>query len=406
MADTYDYMKVSDGTGDAALMHITTPRIIGATVIQVDTVVGVPAFFIATYGTLLSSGFIDPTTKRDFYGHTSAGTLVIDGFCAGSTDSANTTGQVVVIKPNTQWANDVIALAQVSHNNDGTLKTAALSTIFPPSEVSFDFIVPGGAVLSGTGYGTTLNWSLSAGVVYIGGKRLTVAAATGTVIASKDTYFDLLDPGGTNTVATLVNTGGNIVANNAASPALAASSVRLGIIVSGVTIAAATSVNQGQMSATVPVVSGNFLSVTDTSGNLICPRDPLRRILGYRQATSSQSTSSGSYVDLTGLSCPVIVPAGRNVKVYGFMGLVGVSSAGAGSKMALVDATASNTFAEYIAPVANAGYQLSSSPVGFPVIPAAGARTYKAQLGLYGAAATIATNAATAEPIFIAVELA
>jgi hypothetical protein len=104
MADT-DYLAASDGTGDAALMHVSTPRTAGATIIQVDTVAGVPAFFIGTWGTLLATGFIDPTTKRDFFGHVNAGTLVIDKMAPGNVDGGNTTGQVVVIKPSTPTQN-------------------------------------------------------------------------------------------------------------------------------------------------------------------------------------------------------------------------------------------------------------------------------------------------------------
>jgi hypothetical protein len=118
MADT-DYLAASDGTGDAALMHITTPRTALATIIQVDTVSGVPAFFIGTWGTLLASGFIDPATKRDFFGHVNAGTLVIDKMAPGNTDGGNTTGQVVVIKPSTPTQNLVGNFVKTSLNNFG-----------------------------------------------------------------------------------------------------------------------------------------------------------------------------------------------------------------------------------------------------------------------------------------------
>src|SRR5665213_3663672 len=110
MALDQTYLQVSDGTGDASLMHITSNRSIGSTVIDVDTVVGIPAKFIATSGTLLSTGFMDPATITNFYGHLSGSTLVIDGFVTGSSDVGNTSGQVVTIKPNTVWANMVAAL--------------------------------------------------------------------------------------------------------------------------------------------------------------------------------------------------------------------------------------------------------------------------------------------------------
>lgn len=103
----YDYLHASDGTGDAALMHITADRAPASTTIDVDSVSDVPAKFIGTSGTVLPSGLIDPATKTDFKGHTSGSTLIIDSFEPGSTDVGNTAGQVVIIKPNTGWANRV-----------------------------------------------------------------------------------------------------------------------------------------------------------------------------------------------------------------------------------------------------------------------------------------------------------
>ena len=40
MAD-YDYLPASNGSGDAALMHVTVTRTTGATTISVDSVVNV-----------------------------------------------------------------------------------------------------------------------------------------------------------------------------------------------------------------------------------------------------------------------------------------------------------------------------------------------------------------------------
>jgi hypothetical protein len=103
----YQYLPASNGSGDAPLMHLTVNRTIGSTVYTVDSVVNVPTNFIATCGTLLSTGFIDPTTMVNFKGHVSGSTLIIDGFEPGSSDTGNTTGQVIVIKPTTGWANRV-----------------------------------------------------------------------------------------------------------------------------------------------------------------------------------------------------------------------------------------------------------------------------------------------------------
>ncbi|MGI9028160.1 MAG: phage baseplate protein [Candidatus Saccharimonadales bacterium] len=111
----YDYLPVSDGTGDAPLMTITAVRLIGATTISIDTVARVPAKFIGTYGTLLPTNLIDPATKCDFRGRVSGTSLVIDGFEPGSVDAGNVEGQVVIIKPNSGWSDRVAQAVQSVH---------------------------------------------------------------------------------------------------------------------------------------------------------------------------------------------------------------------------------------------------------------------------------------------------
>lgn len=105
----YDYLKASDGSGDPALMTINTDRLIGSTTLVVNTVLNVPAKFIGTSGTKLATGFIDPSTKTEFLGHVSGGGLVIDSFEPGYSDAGNTSGQVIVVRPATGWANRVAA---------------------------------------------------------------------------------------------------------------------------------------------------------------------------------------------------------------------------------------------------------------------------------------------------------
>ena len=178
-------------------------------------------------------------------------------------------------------------------------------------ELVFDHIVAGSGVWSGLGYGTTLTAAMTAATCYINGRRIVIAAiATRTFTASKDTYVDVLDNlDGTGTVVYTE------VANNAASPALAANSVRMAIIVSGATIAAVGSINQGEDTKVLPIASSIPYAVTDSLGNLICPRDPARKLLGMRQITTSFSTASGTAVAVTGLTVPVIVPLGRKIKI-------------------------------------------------------------------------------------------
>lgn len=145
------YLQVSDGTGDAALMHVTAGRSIGGTVITVDTVVGVPAKFIAVSGTLLPTGFMDPATLTNFYGHVSGSTLIIEGFCDGSADAGNTIGQVVAIKPNTVWANMVATLIR-SMNPVGSLYFNASDNTNPATLLGFGTWVAFGAGQVPVGY--------------------------------------------------------------------------------------------------------------------------------------------------------------------------------------------------------------------------------------------------------------
>lgn len=151
----YDFLKVSDGTGDAALMHVQTLRAPASTTIDVDTVAGVPAKFIATYGKLLASGLLDPSSKRDFKGHVSGSDLVIDGFMPGSTDNGNAEGDVVVIKPNSHWANKVAIFIQNMTNNGTPANTtvaalAATAITATTLATSGDVTVGGNIAITGT----------------------------------------------------------------------------------------------------------------------------------------------------------------------------------------------------------------------------------------------------------------
>lgn len=178
------------------------------------------------------------------------------------------------------------------------------------------FVITGG-VWTGDSLGVNRNASMTAISVYINNRTIAIAAVTGrTFTASKDTYVDILD--NQDGTGTLVYTE---VANNAASPALASNSMRIGIIVTGATtIAAAGSINQGQPDKVLPIASSVPYSVADSLGNRICNRDPDGVLLGYRQGVANQTfTSLGTNVQITPCSCAVILPGGRNVKITIFI---------------------------------------------------------------------------------------
>ena len=301
-------------------------------------------------------------------------------------------------------APDKIPIVDDSGNITGyTTHTQFLDTV-PDSSVNtadlvrliFDHVVSGG-VWTGDAYASTRNASMTAMVCYINGLPITIAAVTArSFTASKDTYIDVLSNG--DNTGTLVYTE---VANNAASPALAASSIRIGIIVTGASnIASVASINQGQEGKLLPIASSTPYMTTDSLGNLICPRDPNRRILGYRQNVSNQ-TYTTPYATVPGLTCPVIVPAGRKIKITHWARSLS-SSGGAGTNSFIAIVESSTVLAEgaSTAYTANAAVNPLAEAV---LTPSAGLHTYLGQCKTDAGTGTIA-GAAT-YPNFIRVEL-
>lgn len=185
------------------------------------------------------------------------------------------------------------------------------SPVTRDSEHFFDHIASG-LVITADNAGTNRNASMTAGIVYINGRRISISAVVArTYTASRDTYVDILD--NLDGTGTLVYTE---VTNNNASPALAANSTRIGIVVTGAsTIATANSINQGQEDRLLPIVSSIPYAVCDSLGNVIANRSPDKAIIGFRQSTTTYTASGTS--GITGMSTPVIIPAGRKVKITG-----------------------------------------------------------------------------------------
>src|SRR5690554_6039643 len=144
----YEYLRVSDGNGDAALMHVVEDRDPGATTMKVDSITNVPQLFIATYGTLNPNGLIDPATKRDFYGHKDGSNLEIDGFLPGNTDDGNTEGDVVVIKPNTGWS-DLVAAFIANLTGNGTPEDITVANLVAQAISAASLETSGSATIGG-----------------------------------------------------------------------------------------------------------------------------------------------------------------------------------------------------------------------------------------------------------------
>lgn len=298
-------------------------------------------------------------------------------------------------------ASGAVQGSSVVSTGDIQVRSTSIETI--RSETEFDYVASGG-VWSGDAYASTRNASMTAVTCYINGRRGTIAAVTSrSFTASKDTYVDILNDSGT---FSLVYTE---VTNNAASPALAANSVRLAIIVTGASnIANVGSVNQGEENKVLPIASSIAYTTTDSLGNLICPRDPNRRTLGYKQITSNVSAVASSVTQATGLTCPTIVPTGRKVKVTVFAPRVGNNVAN------------TNNYLSIWLGAVSSGSQIAESfttqPAGFTNIEqffvveglyslTSGSLTFNAGYTNSGGGSTTTIKSTTNGPTFIRVEL-
>ena len=307
-------------------------------------------------------------------------------------------------------ASDVVTTAKILDANvtaakiaDDVITDAKMATAVKPvtiaNETTFAHVASGG-VWTADNVGVNLNASMTALVCYINGQRIAVSAVTARAFTlNVDTYIDILNTAGVGSVVYTT------AATNAASPALAANSIRIGIIQAAATITATTKVNQGQEDRVFPIASSIPYAVTDSLGNLICPRDPSRRVLGYRQiiVNATSTTDSTSATDMTGLNLTCIIPAGRKTKITGYIGLGSSSVASNAVNMRLYD----NTSTAYIA---TAGSSTNASGDSVSCNPSAnsslsGTRSFKAQLYRGSNAATANGNGSVVNPNYIMVEL-
>ena len=268
------------------------------------------------------------------------------------------------------------------------------------SEMAFDFVASGLA-WSADAAGSTRNASMSAGVVYINGRRISISGVTARAFtASRDTYIDVLD--NQDGTGTLVYTE---VTNNNSSPALASNSLRIGIIVTGASnIAASSSINQGQLDRVLPIASSIPYTYTDSIGNIICPRDgSSKRMIGYRQATATTATTGTG--DVPPCNMNVIVPSNRSIKAEAFGG--GMTSSVANSAVLLViqDVTAGVQLASGGSATNASGDAAFATPFRHYTPSASGARNIKLQVARGTNAATVNTNGSSTNPVQLAVYL-
>jgi len=325
--------------------------------------------------------------------------VIVTPATASAVNEVTVTNAATTVAPSIS-ASGSDAAVDLNLRGKGIAKTVTIGAgqtkIYP-----FDY-VDSGLVWSGDAYGSTRNASMTSGVVVINGNPVTVASVTArTFTASRDTYIDVLDAG--NGTGTLVYTE---VTNNAASPALAANSIRIGIIITGAsTIANVGSVNQGQEDKLLPITSSTPYAVTDSLGNLVCPRDSSRRIIGYRQITTGFSTTSTTAVLVTGLTMPIIVPTNRKIKLSLVARSIGNNTTNTYTLMGIYDTSVAGTLMSEVSAIGSVANWESNGNISTVRTPTATSKTYVASLRTNTGATTASLSAGVGAPTYIMAEL-
>ncbi|HYG84591.1 MAG TPA: hypothetical protein VD907_06995 [Verrucomicrobiae bacterium] len=192
------YLKASDGSGNASVATVQTARSGGASTIEVNTVQGIPAKFAGSMGT--PHTFIDPVTSEeitvisedtavDFFGHVDGSDLEIDQIAPGYTDNGSDVGDIIIIRPITEYANNLANILGAAHQDDGKLLTTSLDEFYKPSELTPNNFVASGGVIALV---SLLTASFSNIVYYMSGLRRTkTGVANRAYIANRDTYVDI-----------------------------------------------------------------------------------------------------------------------------------------------------------------------------------------------------------------------
>lgn len=151
-----EQIKASDGTGNANIATVQSVRAPLASTIIVNTVSNInPAGFAGSMGT--PHTFTDPITSEtitviseatavDFTGHIDSGNIEIDSIDPGYTDLGSEIGDIIIIKPTTEYANNIANVLAEQHNDDGS-----------HSDITANSIVTDSLVINGTA--TAEGWS-------------------------------------------------------------------------------------------------------------------------------------------------------------------------------------------------------------------------------------------------------
>ncbi len=188
-----EIIKGSDGSGNANVMTVQNSRSPGASTIIVDTVLGVNGDgFAGSMGT--PHTFTDPVTSEtitviseatcvDFTGHIDGSNVEIDDIAPGYTDLGSEVGDIVIIRPTTQYADNLAEVLEVTLNDDGTPKPAGIH-----------YAMPAGAVVPFAGAAAPTGFLLCDGSSLVRATYPDLFSAIGTTFGAADgSHFTLPD---------------------------------------------------------------------------------------------------------------------------------------------------------------------------------------------------------------------
>lgn len=176
MDPSINRIKGSDGSANASLATVQSSRAPLSSTISVDTVAGIPDEFMGSMGT--PHTFTDPITSEtitviseatcvDFAGHVDGANLEIDEIAPGYTDLGSEVGDIIVIRPTTQYSDNIAAVLAESLEDDGALKDEAIADSLGASKGVF-----GGLQI----YTSSDTWTKPTGLKFI---EVTVVAGGG-----------------------------------------------------------------------------------------------------------------------------------------------------------------------------------------------------------------------------------
>jgi len=234
-------IKASDGSGNANVATVQNTRSPGSSTIIVDTVLGINVVgFEGSMGT--PHTFTDPITSEtitviseatcvDFAGHVDDSNLEIDTIAPGYTDLGSEVGDIIIIRPTTQYADNIASVLETAHNNDGTLKSAtqiALMEILYPVGTIYTNIAVNTNPATLFGFGT---WAAISDRVIVGrnatsGTFNVAAGATGG--AETHTLQTTEIPGHTHTQKGAAGGGASTTATYATNNQASADQIQTG----------------------------------------------------------------------------------------------------------------------------------------------------------------------------------